>query len=130
MTVITRNVVMESERFEMVEVDVSEWGEIDTETDKPKKSTVFVRELSGREKDQFEAGIVSVKGRKQKLNLDDMRARLAVLVCCDENRKPIFLPSDVEWLTKKSSRPLTRIYNAAKALNDLSEEDEEDLLKN
>ncbi|MDR0705451.1 MAG: hypothetical protein LBF88_10755 [Planctomycetaceae bacterium] len=114
----------------MVEVDVTEWGEIDPETGKPKKSTVFVRELSGREKDLFEAGLISVKGRKQKLNLDDMRARMAVLVCCDENRKPIFMPSDVEWLTKKSSRPLTRIYNAAKELNDLSDEDEEELLKN
>ncbi|MDR0609276.1 MAG: hypothetical protein LBG58_04140 [Planctomycetaceae bacterium] len=55
---------------------------------------------------------------------------MAVLVCCDENRRPIFQPSDVEWLTKKSSRPLTRIYNAAKELNDLSDEDEEELLKN
>ncbi|MDR1270624.1 MAG: hypothetical protein LBK82_13970 [Planctomycetaceae bacterium] len=130
MTIISREIIAKSERFEMVEVDVTEWGEIDTETGKPKKSSVFVRELSGREKDAFEAGLVSIKGQKQKVNLDDVRARMAVLVCCDENRNPIFRPEDVQWLTKKSSRPLTRIYNAAKKLNDLSEEDEEELLKN
>jgi hypothetical protein len=121
---------MKSERFEMVEVDVTEWGVIDSVTGQPQKSTVFVRELSGREKDAFESGLITIKGRKQKINLDDMRARMAVLVCCDENHNPIFKPEDVEWLTKKSSRPLTRIYNAAKELNDLSDEDEEELLKN
>ncbi len=55
---------------------------------------------------------------------------MAVLVCCDENGNRIFEPADVEWLTHKSVRPLTRIYNAAKELNDISDEDEEELLKN
>jgi hypothetical protein len=130
MAIITREQVLSSTRFEKVEVDVSEWGKIDPETGKPEKTTVFVRELSGREKDAFEAGLFSLKGRKQKVNLDDVRARMAVLVCCDEQGKNIFQPEDVEWLTKKSVRPLTRIYNAAKELNDLDDEDEEELLKN
>jgi hypothetical protein len=130
MSIISRESVIKSERFEMVEVDVTEWGEINPETGKPQKSSVFVRELSGREKDNFESGLVEIKGRKQKLKLEDLRARMAVAVCCDENRNPIFKSEDVEWLTQKSSRPLTRIYNAAKEINDLSEEDEEELLKN
>ncbi|MDR1484126.1 MAG: hypothetical protein LBT09_04810 [Planctomycetaceae bacterium] len=130
MTLLSREIASESERFEMVEVDVTEWGKIDPETGKPEKTTVFVRELSGREKDAFESGLITIKGRKQKINLDDIRARMAVLVCCDEKQKPIFNPEDFSWLTKKSSRPLTRIYNAAKELNDLSDEDEEELLKN
>jgi hypothetical protein len=86
--------------------------------------------LSGREKDAFESGLITIKGRKQKINLDDIRARMTVLVFCDEKQKPIFNPEDVSWLTKKLSRPLTRIYNAAKEFNDLSDEDEEELLKN
>lgn len=129
MGVLTRDMVLRADRFEMVEVDVTEWGPIG-EDGKPQKTTVFVRELSAKEKDKFEAGLVSLKGNKSKTNLDDIRARMAVLVCCNENREPIFSPEDVAWLTKKGVRPLSRIYNAAKELNDLSEEDEEELVKN
>ncbi|MDR1383324.1 MAG: hypothetical protein LBJ67_05705 [Planctomycetaceae bacterium] len=135
MGILSREDAMTSRgKYAMIEVDVTEWGpidaEIDAETGKPEKTLVYVRELSGREKDAFESGLVSIKGRKQKLNLEDMRARMAVLVCCDAEGNAIFRPEDVEWLTKKSCRPLTRIYNAAKELNDLSNEDEEELLKN
>ncbi len=130
MGILTREMATQADRFNMVEVDVTEWGPLDPETGKPQTTTVFVREMTGREKDNFEAGLISVNGRKQKMNLADVRARLAILVCCDENGSLIFKPEDVEWLTKKSVRPLSRIYNAAKDLNDLSDEDEEELLKN
>jgi hypothetical protein len=116
--------------FEKAEVDVSEWGEIDPETGKPEKTTVFVRELSAREKDQYEASLVSVKGKKRDMNFQDMRAKMAVLVCCDENGKPIFDPDDYEWLSQKPGKPLSRIYDTAVKLNGYSEEDEEELLKN
>ncbi|MDR1181122.1 MAG: hypothetical protein LBL13_04005 [Bacteroidales bacterium] len=130
MTLLTREQVIKAERFEMVEVDVTEWGAIDSETGKPEKTTVFVRELTAREKDDFEASLVQQRGRKQVTNLVDMRARMAVLVCCDESRLPIFRKEDVEWLTKKSSRPLTRIYKAATELNDLDSEGDIETLKN
>ena len=130
MGTLTREMALQANRFEMIEVDVSEWGPINGETGKPDPTTVFVRELSGKEKDAFEAGMVSIKGRKQKANLEDLRARLAVLVCCDEHRNPIFGPEDIAWLTTRSVRPLQRILNAAKELNDISDEDEEELIKN
>jgi hypothetical protein len=60
----------------------------------------------------------------------DLRARLAVIVCVDENGKQIFTDRDVEWLTQLPARPLTRINNAAKELNEISDEDEEELTKN
>jgi hypothetical protein len=89
-----------------------------------------VRELSAREKDAFENSLVNRKGQKSKMNLEDFRARIAVLVCCDEKQNPIFEQHDIEWLSKKSVRPLSRIAAAAKELNDLTDEDEEELLKN
>jgi hypothetical protein len=116
--------------FEKVEVDVTEWGEIDPATKKREKTTVFVRELSAREKDRFEASLFAGKGKKRDLALHDMRAKMAVLVCCDADGNAIFEPEDVEWLTQKPVRPLSRIYNAAMELNGYSEEDEEELLKN
>ncbi|GHT26823.1 hypothetical protein FACS18942_05000 [Planctomycetales bacterium] len=130
MTLLTREIVRQAERFNIVEVDVSEWGQIDPATGKPEKTTVFVRELSAREKDAFEAGLVQERRGTRRMNLADVRARMAVLVCCDANRNPIFNSEDVEWLTKKNVRPLSRIYNAAKELNEISDEDEEELVKN
>jgi hypothetical protein len=38
MTFLSREIASESERFEMVEVDVTEWGKIDPETGKPEKN--------------------------------------------------------------------------------------------
>lgn len=130
MTLLTRETALKLEHFAIEKVDVTEWGELNSETGQPEPTFVFVRELSAKEKDDFEMSLLSHKGRKRKVNLENFRARLAVLVCCDENRQPVFLPSDVEWLTKKPVRVLSRITEAAKRLNDLSDEDEEELLKN
>jgi hypothetical protein len=130
MELLKRENAVAAIRFEKIQVDVTEWGEVDPETGKQKETFVYVRELSAREKDQFEAGLVSLRGTKHKLNLDNLRARMAVLVCCDAESKAIFSQDDVGWLTDRGCRPLTRIYNAAKRLNELSDEDEEELLKN
>ncbi|GHT28044.1 hypothetical protein FACS18942_08090 [Planctomycetales bacterium] len=131
MAVLTREKAIKAiDRFKVVEVDVTEWGEVNPETGEPEKTTVFVRELSAGEKDWFEASMLAERRGKTKMNLFDMRARMAVLVCCDANRNAIFDANDVEWLTKKSVRPLTRIYNAAKELNEITDEDEEEMLKN
>ncbi|MDR1959386.1 MAG: hypothetical protein LBQ54_10170, partial [Planctomycetaceae bacterium] len=81
MGILTREAAMRSEKLAMVEVDVTEWGPVESNTGEHKKTSVFVRELTGREKDAFESGLVTIKGRKQKLHLEDMRARMAVLVC-------------------------------------------------
>jgi hypothetical protein len=130
MTLLSRETALNHEHFAVEKVDVTEWGNIDPSTGKPEPTYIFVRELSAKEKDAFETSLVAGKGRKQKINLENFRARLAVLVCCDEKRQPIFQPEDVEWLTQKPVRVLSRITEAAKRLNDLSDEDEEELLKN
>ena len=130
MPLITREQVIQSNNFDIVKVDVSEWGEINPETGKPDEAWVFVREMSAREKDQFESSQLEIKKEQLQRNVKDLRARLAVIVCCDESRNPIFHPCDVEWLTNQNVRPLSRIANAAKKLNDISGEDEEELVKN
>ncbi|MDR2757617.1 MAG: hypothetical protein LBC20_18155 [Planctomycetaceae bacterium] len=130
MTLLTREVALTQEHFAIEKVDVTEWGTIDPETGKPEPTYVYVRELSAKEKDAFETSLVSGTGKKQKINLENFRARLAVLVCCDENRLPIFRSEDVERLTQKPVKVLSRIAEVAKRLNDLSDEDEEELLKN
>lgn len=88
---------------------------------------VYVRTLTGTERDAFEAAISS--GGKQ-VNLIGMRARLAVATVCDGEGNRIFKDSDVEALGRKSAKALSRIFDVASALNGLSESDVEDLVGN
>ncbi len=121
---------IQSHVTERIEVDVTELAPANEYTGIQEKTTVFVRALTAREKDKYEESLVSFKGKKRKIDLSDSRARMAVLCCVDENNRPIFKPEDVDWLSTKSAKALTRIADAAKQLNEISDEDEEELLKN
>jgi len=124
MTLLTREAINITVPFEKVEVDVSEWSITGERT------TVFVRELSARERDAFEASLVTGNGKKTKTDFRDMRAKLAVATCCDANGNPLFLPEDIETLSGKSAKVLDRICDAARKLNGMDTEDEEETVKN
>ena len=125
MTLLTREAITQKITFDMVEVDVSEWGAPGEQT------TVFVREMSARERDAYDATLVSGKGKKTSVNFKDMRAKLVIASACDADGKLIFLPEDAEWLSQKPVKVLDRICDAARKVNGLSiEEDEEEQVKN
>ena len=130
MTIFTRDQLSNVHDFEKLEVDVTEWGAIDPDTGKRQKTTLFVRELTAKERDQFEASLYTGRGHKREYNPKHVRARLAIATCCDADGKPIFLPEDLDWLSSKPVRVINRIYEAAVKLNGLSDADEEELVKN
>lgn len=97
-------------------VEVPEWG-----------GHVYVRMLSGTERDAFEAATVTRKGKgKTETNLVNMRARLAVLCVCDESGKRLFADADATALGRKSAAALDRITDVALRLNGMTEESVED----
>lgn len=106
------------EHMEMV--SIPEWGNL----------TVYVRIMTGAERDKFEADTVRTNGKDMKLNMINVRARLCVLCACDEKGKRIFLDADADALGDKSARGLDRIFSVAQRLNKLRKEDVEDLAKN
>ena len=117
----------------MVEVDVSEWGTPGTvdEHGNPERTTIFVREMSARQRDEYEASIVTVNGTKTAPNFKDMRAKMVIAACCDADGTQIFRPEDAEFLSAKPSKVLDRICEAARKLNDFSADTpEEELVKN
>ena len=141
MTLLTREAVINSKpTFEMVEVDVTEWGAIDPETGERQRTTVFVREMTVREKNKFIFAGATIKGRKlvqeDGMDIDAVKsfeARLAVATCCDANGNPIFTSEDIEHLLDKPVKVLSRICDAALKLNRLNKEDlenEEETVKN
>jgi hypothetical protein len=100
-------------------VSVPEWG-----------GDVIVRELSGRERDAFEAEFVDDKGRRRLDAMFNIRARLVAASVVDEKGQTMFFPSDVEMLSDLSAAALDRVFTAARQLSGFTERDIDDLAKN
>ncbi len=123
---LTKEIARNSAKRDMVLVDVSELGPAGEKTE------VWVRPMTAREKDEWQMSMVSGKGKRRTLDQSDMSAKLAVRVCCNENGELIFGADDWKWLTEKSGKALTQIFDAAAKLNGFAQadEDKEELLKN
>jgi hypothetical protein len=102
----------------------------------PDGDFVFVRMMTGRERDLFERSllreVVDKKGNTTyKQSLEDFRAKMVVNVVCDELGKNLLQPNDYNLLSQNmSAAKLELIVNAAQALNKISETDKEALIKN
>ncbi|MCL2710772.1 MAG: hypothetical protein FWE95_07815 [Planctomycetaceae bacterium] len=133
MTLLTREAIQRKRTLEIVEVDVSELGEIiNHETGERERTTVFVREMSVREKGLLETALVDKKG---KTNTKGFRALLVIATACDADGNLIFRPEDADYIGQQPLKVIERICTAARRLNDMlldheQEEDEEELVKN
>lgn len=121
MKVMTREDLLKKEKLTVEEVDLG------------KNEGVFVRQMTGRERDKFEQSLVSFKENSETVTrtLDDFRAKLAVVTVCDEQGVLLFKPTDYSILSQHmSAKRLEMIVNAAQRLNKISDEDKEALVKN
>lgn len=104
-------------------VDVPEW-----------KGHVFVRSLTGAERDIFEdANLVRQQKRntvKFDIRIRNAKAHLVVLAACDEAGEPIFEEKDVAVLSTKSAAAIDRIYDVAARLSGITKEVMDDLMGN
>ena len=97
---------------------------------------VFVRQMTGRERDNFEQSLLKrVKAPNGTItyeqSLNDFRAKLAVCTLSDEKGTALLLPDDYPVLSQMmSAARLEKIVNAAQKLNKITEEDKEELVKN
>ena len=116
---LTKDSIFKADDLPREEVAIPEWN-----------GSVWVRTLTGRERDQFESSCVTNKGKSRSVNMDNIRARLCVLTVCNEKGDRLFDQRDVEKLGNKSSRCLDLIFSVAQKLNGLSSDDVDDLAKN
>lgn len=95
--------------------------------------TIWVRSMTGRSRDAYEAAIylAGVKAEKEGVgsNMDNVRANTAVATACKEDGTLLFKPSDAEWLGDMNSVALDRIMNAGNKLAGISEKDIEEMGK-
>ena len=112
---------------ETLEIEKVELGEGDI---------VYVRQMTGRERDQFEASLLKKKTNAKgestyEQNTEDFRAKLAVLTLCDEKGNSLLQPGDYSVLSQNmSAKRLEKIIIAAQKLNAITEVDKENLTKN
>lgn len=115
---LTRDAILGASDITSEEVHVPEWG-----------GTVRVRGLTASQRDKFEAESITSNGKDSRVNYANIRARLVALAIVDENDAPIFNAADVKALGEKSAQALDRIFDVARRLSGIGEQDVEELGK-
>lgn len=125
MGLLDRKTLLTREKLEIVKVELGD------------DDFVFVRQMTGRERDHFEQSLIKeVKNKKGEVisydkSLEDFRAKLAVNVMCNENGDMIMEHGDYGQLSRSmSAYRLEKIVNVAQKINAITEEDKETIVKN
>lgn len=109
---LTRDQILATDDLKREEVRVPEWG-----------GSVYVRVLTGTEREQFESGAEGARGANH------FRAQLVALATCDESGRSLFTAEDVEQLASKSAPALIRVFDVAVRLSKVSATDLDELEK-
>lgn len=124
MGLLNKKELLAKEKIEVKEVDLGN-GDF-----------VYVKQMTGRERDQWERSLMKKKTDQNgnvdyEQSLDDFRAKLAVNTVCDETGKLILSKDDYPILSQHmSAAKLEKIINVAQELNKISDKDKEGLVKN
>lgn len=103
---LNRNSILSLDDLPRERVEVPEWAAAG--------GYVYVRSLTGAERDQVERMAVSDTVSK---------AAIVAMVAVDENGEQLFTKDDIPALEKKNGTALLRIVNAAFRLNFLSDDE-------
>jgi len=118
-TYLSREQILKVDDLQFEDVEVPEWGGV-----------VRVRGLTGTERDAFEESIIDQRGKKTRVVMANLRAKLVAQSIVDEDGRRLFSERDVGALGEKSAAALQRVFNAAQRLSGISDEDVEELVKN
>jgi len=113
---LSKNDILSAPDIQKCEVAVPEWG-----------GTVFVKGMTGAERDKFESSLIEQRGKAQALNMANVRAKLCSLTICDETGKRLFGEADVQALSGKSAVALQRVFEIAQKLSGIGDADVKEL---
>jgi hypothetical protein len=109
---LTRDAILAAAALRTEEADVPEWGGV-----------VLVRELRGRERDEWEASLAVQRGKQMVPDVANMRAKLVARCIVTADLEPVFSQQDVNALGELSAAALDRVFEVASRLSGLSEAD-------
>lgn len=124
---ISKDQILQAKDLTKEKVMVPEW--IGKEQ-APEEAFVFVRCLTGTERDKFESEIVQSRGKSLDVNMQNLRAKLLVRTIVDEEGNRLFTDTDINELGAKNASVLDKLFSIAQRLSGLTKEDVEDLTKN
>lgn len=107
--ILGRDSILSAPDVVIEKVEVPEWG-----------GSVYVKSLSGMERDAFEGSLVSKDG-KNTVKYDNIRAKLVAKTACDDSGKRLFNDADIMDLTRKSASALQRVFEVAQRLSGINE---------
>lgn len=96
---LSKKAILEAKDIKTKEVEVPEWG-----------GSVCIRIISGADRDVFEQAYSEKK-------MDAFRTRFLVLTLCDDSGDRLFTNDEIDALNKKSSRVISRLFDAAWEFN-------------
>lgn len=118
--ILTAEDILSADDIAIEKMPVPEWG-----------GYVFVKTLTGEERDQIEAAVVKVDprtGRPIEAKMEKLRALVAFYGLCDETGKRLFTDQkQIDALGKKSAAALDRVVAKIQALAAMSPADIETL---
>ena len=114
-----RDKILNTEDLQREPVEIEEWGE-----------TVYVREMTGAERDEYESGLIANRDLPMGERIKGLRALLVVMCTVDADGKSVFTPDDIEAVAAKNARALDKIVNVASSINALSSDAIEDIAGN
>ena len=116
---LTRDAILAAAALRTEDVPVPEWG-----------GSVLVRELRGRERDEWEASLAVQRGRQMVPDVANMRAKLVARCVVDAEGEPVFTQQDVNALGELSAAALDRVFEVASRLSALNPDSLEEKAKN
>jgi hypothetical protein len=114
-----RDAIIDADDRNYEVIEVPEWG-----------GKVRVRGLTGTQRDAYEESLVTTNGNSRKMNLANARAKMCVLAIVDREGRQVFSAEDVRALGRKNAAPLERVFDAARRLSGMTDEDVEKLTEN
>lgn len=121
MKVLSRAEILDADDRNITRVPVPEWG-----------GDVFVRTMGGDARDAWElsnARLRKAAGGDNLASMAGIRARLAAAAMCDEQGESLFSVDDVVRLGRKSGAALDRVFDAARKINGMGDDEVAELGK-
>lgn len=91
---------------------------------------VWVRGMTGTERDQWEQWCHNQRKKSETDTVDNYRASLVVRTACEENGRPFFDPTELVKVGRIPAKHLDRLYEVGARLSGVSSDDAETLGKN
>ena len=121
MTVVTKEMFLRSYKPPVEEVPLPELGP---------GVVIRVRGMTTRERSDFERQFMSKSGERIPGRTQEMRERLLVWACVDENNVPLFSMSDIRAIGEQNSVVTERIVDVAQRLCGMGKVNAEEIEKN